>query len=182
MTQALTFIRENPGRVLPLALNRLGFFMGLEKRVLMYFYSNDLIGYLPLPLLLVVAGVLLLPFVLVAPAAVLGLGTLSTRPPHALLMLLLVAYALPHVLILAEDRFHLALVPYLAILAARIWRGGWQDLALRWRVSTSGRVVVSLVVVAACLLFLNWGLELSRDAARIAALLGSDGNQTFFPY
>jgi 4-amino-4-deoxy-L-arabinose transferase-like glycosyltransferase len=181
-TQALAFIRADPGRVLPLALDRLGFFMGLEKRVLMYFYSNGLVGYLPPAVLLTIAAVILLPFVLVAPAAVAGLGTLRGKPGELLLLLLLGAYTLPHVLILAEDRFHLALVPYLAALAARVWSGGWRTLGVRWRESRSGRGVVGLVLVAACLLFLNWGLELARDADRIAALLGPNGYQTFFPY
>jgi 4-amino-4-deoxy-L-arabinose transferase-like glycosyltransferase len=180
--QALTFIRADPGRVLPLALDRLGFFMGLEKRVLMYFYSNDLVGYLPAPVLLTVAAILLLPFVLVALAAVLGLGLLPLRPGPVLLLLLLVAYSLPHVLILAEDRFHLALVPFFAILAAQVWSGAWRELGERWHASRTGKVVVSLVVIAAGLLVLNWGLELTRDAGKIAALLGPNGNQTYFPY
>ena len=180
--RALAFIRADPGRVLPLALNRLGFFMGLEKRVLMYFYSNNLLGYLPTPALLALAAVMLLPFVLVAPAAVAGLGTLRSEPGELLLLLLLAAYTLPHVLILAEDRFHLALVPYLAVLAAYVWTGGWRDLVARWRESLSGRAVVGLALAAACLLFLNWGLELAWDADKIAALLGPNGNQTFFPY
>jgi hypothetical protein len=32
------------------------------------------------------------------------------------------------------------------------------------------------------LLFANWGLELIRDADKITALLGPNGNQTYFPY
>ncbi|HJX81639.1 MAG TPA: hypothetical protein VJ248_06380, partial [Candidatus Udaeobacter sp.] len=35
--QAIGFIRQQPERFIPLAVNRLGFFFGLEKRVLMYF-------------------------------------------------------------------------------------------------------------------------------------------------
>src|SRR5687767_15298523 len=40
--KAVAFIRERPERFIPLAANRLGFFFGLEKRVLMYFYSNNI--------------------------------------------------------------------------------------------------------------------------------------------
>ena len=50
--KAIDFIRARPERFIPLALNRLGFFFGLEKRVLMYFYSNNLIT---MPILFVVA-------------------------------------------------------------------------------------------------------------------------------
>ncbi len=180
--QALAFIRAQPGRFLPLALNRLSFFFGLEKRVLMYFYSNDLLGYLPPPLLLGLAAILLLPFVLLAPSAALGLGMTRMTPRILLLYFLLLAYLLPHVFILAEDRFHLALIPYLAILAARAWTGGIPALAERWRQSWSGKAALTLALLAVLLLFVNWGLELARDADKIAALLGPDGNHTYFPY
>ena len=61
--KALEFIRAQPERFIPLAINRLGFFFGLEKRVLMYFYSNGILGYIPKPLLLVISAILLLPFI-----------------------------------------------------------------------------------------------------------------------
>jgi len=179
---ALEFIRAEPGRFLSLALNRLGFFFGLEKRVLMYFYSNDLVGYIPKAFLLAISAVLLLPFIFVAPCAALGLALVRFRPGTILLLLFLIAYTLPHVFILAEDRFHLAILPYLAILAAQTWVGGRGAFATRWRESRAGKVAVSLGIFAALLLFLNWGFELSRDADKIAALLGPNGNKTFFPY
>src|SRR6185369_11234061 len=112
--KAIGFIQDQPGRFIPLAFNRLGFFFGLEKRVLIYFYSNNIIGYIPRPLLLSIAAVLLLPFVLIATSGALGLSFLRRRPEHILLLLLLLAYIVPHVFILSEDRFHLALVPYFA--------------------------------------------------------------------
>ncbi|MFZ5821913.1 MAG: hypothetical protein ACOYYJ_18640 [Chloroflexota bacterium] len=180
--QALAFIRARPGRFLPLARDRLGFFFGLEKRVLMYFYSNDLLGYLPPPILLTAAAVLLLPFVVVAPSAALGLGLARANPRITLLYLLLLAYLLPHVFILAEDRFHLALVPFLSVLAAQAWTGGFPALVSRWRESRRGKVALALALIAALLLFTNWGLELARDADKIAALLGPNGNHTRFSY
>lgn len=180
--QALAFIRAQPGRFLPLALNRLGFFFGLEKRVLMYFYANDLLGYLPLPLLLGVAAILLLPFVILAPSAALGLGLARANSRITLLYLLLLFYLLPHIFILAEDRFHLALVPYLAMLAAQAWAGGFPAFVARWQESRTGKVALALALITALLLFVNWGLELVRDADKIAALLGPNGNHTYFSY
>jgi hypothetical protein len=96
--------------------------------------------------------------------------------------LLFLAYILPHVFILSEDRFHLALVPYLAILAAQAWIHGFAPLRVRWTGSSGGKWVVSLAVLAAVLLVTNWGLELIRDADKIAQLLGPSGNQSHFPY
>jgi hypothetical protein len=180
--KAIEFIRAQPERFLPLAINRLGFFFGLEKRVLMYFYGNNILGYVPLPLLLVISAILLLPFVFVAVSAALGLADLRWKPEHILLMLLFMSYVLPHVFILSEDRFHLALMPYIAILAAQIWTHGFAPLRARWNESPTGKWIVALALITTILLVTNWGFELIRDADKIAQLLGPNGNQSYFPY
>ncbi|NOH03457.1 MAG: hypothetical protein HND47_16600 [Chloroflexi bacterium] len=175
--KALEFIRESPGRFIPLALNRLGFFFGLEKRVLMYFYSNNLLGYIPAPLLLSIAAVLLLPFVFLSLFAALGLSLLKRSPQTTLLWMLFFAYILPHVLILAEDRFHLALIPWFAILAA------YSIVTIREKgLAGIGRRRLAFAAVLVFLLLFNWGLELYRDADKISTLLGPDGNTSHFPY
>ncbi len=180
--KAIEFIRAEPERIIPLAVNRLGFFFGLEKRVLMYFYSNNILGFVQLPLLLTISAILLLPFVIISTSAALGLSLLRWRPEHILLGLLFISYILPHVFILAEDRFHLALVPYTAILAAQFWVSGFGVLSVRWQESTTGKVLVTIGVACVFLLLLNWGLELTRDWDKIAQLLGPNGNVSYFPY
>ena len=176
--RALGFIRARPDRFLPLAVNRLGFFFGLEKRVLMYFYSNNLVGYIPPGLLLMLSAVLLLPFAVISVLAALSLPWLGWNSRIVLLALLFVSYLVPHVLILAEDRFHLVLVPLIAILAAH----GWSYLSTKGALMTVNR---SLLIVAAAVVFLlliNWGLELHRDADKIVTLFGPNGNRSFYPY
>jgi hypothetical protein len=180
--KALEFIKAQPERFIPLAINRLGFFFGLEKRVVMYFYSNNLLGIVPLPYLLASSAVLLLPFVAVSLSAALGLVFLRKKPEHILLILLLLAYLLPHVFILSEDRFHLALVPYFAILAAQVWVNGLAPIKSRWQESQAGKAIVLIAILCAFLLVTNWGFELARDADKISQLLGPNGNQTYFPY
>ncbi len=180
--KAIGFIKAQPERFIPLAIKRLGFFFGLEKRVLIYFYGNDILGFIPLPLLLTISAILLLPFVFISVSAALGLSLLRWRPEHILLGLLLVGYILPHVFILSEDRFHLALVPYFAILAAQVWVNGFVPLSVHWNESRIGKVMVVVAFCAVFLLFINWGLELNRDADKIAQLLGPTGNQSYFPY
>jgi hypothetical protein len=180
--KAIEFIETQPERFVPLAINRLGFFFGLEKRVLMYFYSNNIIGFIPLPLLLTISAILLLPFVIISSSAAFGLAYLRWKPEHILLGLLFIGYTLPHVLILSEDRFHLALVPYIAILAAQVWVNGFAPLSVRSYESWKGKMVVSLAIFAAFLLTTNWGFELIRDADKISQLLGPNGNQSHFPY
>jgi hypothetical protein len=180
--KAIEFIRAQPERFIPLAINRLGFFFGLEKRVLMYFYGNNLLGYVPLPLLLTISAILLLPFVVISVSGAFGLAYLRWRIEHILLVLLFLGYILPHVFILSEDRFHLALVPYFAILAAQVWVHGLGLLRVRWHESQAGKWIVSFAILAAFLLVANWGFELVRDADKIAQLLGPTGNQSYFPY
>lgn len=180
--KALEFIQAQPGRFIPLAINRLGFFFGLEKRVLMYFYSNNIIGFVPLPLLLTISAILLLPFVFISTSAALGLSLLRWKPEHILLLLLFITYIAPHVFILSEDRFHLALVPYIAILAAQFWTNGFAALSARWNESRTGKILVILSILFIFLLVANWILELARDWDKISQLLGPTGNQTYFPY
>jgi len=180
--KAIEFIKAQPERFVPLAANRLGFFFGLEKRVLMYFYGNNLLGFIPLPLLLTISAILLLPFVLISTSAALGLPLLRWNPQTCLFALLLICYALPHVFILAEDRFHLALVPYLAILASWFWVNGFKALSLRWQESQAGKILLILSILFVAYLVTNWGLELVRDWDKIAQLLGPTGNQSYFPY
>jgi 4-amino-4-deoxy-L-arabinose transferase-like glycosyltransferase len=180
--KAIEFIKAQPERFVPLAVNRLGFFFGLEKRVLIYFYSNNIVGYVPRTMLLTISAILLLPFVIISISGALGLVYLRWRPQHILLCLLFVGYILPHVFILSEDRFHLALVPYIAILAAQFWAHGFSASFARWNHSLAGKIMVSFAVLAVFLLLFNWGQELSRDAAKISQLLGPTGNQSHFPY
>jgi hypothetical protein len=95
---------------------------------------------------------------------------------------LFLAYILPHVFILSEDRFHLALVPFLAILAAQFWTHGFGALSARWNESLAGKILVILSTLSILLLLINWSLELARDWDKIAQLLGPNGNRTYFPY
>lgn len=180
--KAIGFIKAQPERFIPLAINRLGFFFGLEKRVLMYFYGNDLLGFLPLPLLLTISAILLLPFVVISTSAALGLTFLRWSPQTCLLALLLLCYTIPHVFILAEDRFHLALMPYFAILAAWFWVNGFKALSARWQGSQTGKILLILSILFVALLVTNWGVELTRDWDKIAQLLSPTGNQSYFPY
>ena len=158
--KAIEFIRAEPKRFVPLVVNRLGFFFGLEKRGLMYFYSNNILGYIPTFLLLLISVVLLLPFVFVCIFAVLGFTAIKFSPQKNLLNLLFLGYILPQVLILSEDRFHLALIPFLAILAAMAFILLREHKYSQFMSPMTSAMAVMLIL----LLTLNWGLELNRDA------------------
>ncbi len=181
--RALEFIRAQPERFMPLAINRLGYFFGLEKRVLVYFYSNNLVGHLPAVFLFAVFLIFLLPFPIVGICGVLGFAVHARWQPGFILILLLFSlYLLPHVLILSEDRFHLTLVSIFSIFAARLISGGWADFKARLQELPTGRIAVWSGVSVSALLVINWTAELLRDADKLRILFGPFGNQTHFPY
>jgi MFS family permease len=179
--KAVEFIKNNPGRFIYLAARRTGYFFGLERRALTYFYSNNFFGYIPKAGLLSIAALICLPFVVVSTSGVLGLALTHRGRETILIPLFFIGYILPHIFILAEDRFHLAMLPFLAILAAYLWTSGWVKLKEGWA-TRYGRVLILLAFVGITLGFLNWGLELWRDAGKLALLLGPNGNMTSFSY
>jgi hypothetical protein len=170
--RAIEFMRADPGRLLPLALSRLGHFFRLELRVLTYFYSNNFFGSIPLPLLLMLLLFFGLPFAILSLSAAFGAAWMPRSRGVLLLALLIGAYTLPHVLILSEERFHLALVPFFALAAARWW-------SCRFRLR-AGAIWPSVIVAA--LLVVNWVYQFASEAGKYAVLLGPNGNHGAFPY
>jgi hypothetical protein len=180
--KALEFIKADPGRFLPLVAYRLGHFFGLERRALTYFYSNNFFGKISTPLLLTIATLVLTPFIVVSTSAAFGLALVRWNAFTLLLPLVIVGYLAPHLVLLSEERFHYALVPVFAILAAMCWDRGSAALRARWNESRTGKIALSLAFIATSCLFLNWIYELLRDANQLALLLGPNGNLTYFPY
>ncbi len=180
--KALGFIEADPGRVFTLFLRRAGYFFGLERRALTYFYASNYFGYIPTPALAGIFTVLCLPFVFVSTSGAVGLALVHWRKETWLLALFFAGYITPHLLIIAEDRFHLTVVPFLAILAAQFWSGGWAAIRERWSGSSAGKIALALAAAAILLLLANWGWELWRDADKLALLFGPTGNQSYFSY
>ena len=179
--KALGFIREDPAQVPYLVLRKLGYFFGLERRVLTYFYSNNFLGYIPQPWFTMVFVVFTLPFVLLTIGAALSLPLIRQwEKSHLLVGLVAFFYLAPHLLILAEPRFHLTLVPLLAGFAALTWAQR-RTLAARFA-DPAKRWLVVLAVLLAALLVFNWGFELWHDAAALQQLFGPEGNQAYFSY
>ncbi len=180
--KTIEFIKADPGRVFTLFLRRTGYFFGLERRALTFFYSNDFFGHIPAPALGGIFALFCLPFVFVSTLSAVGLALTHWRKETWLMALFFVGYITPHLLIIAEDRFHLTTVPFLAILAAQCWTGGWSSIRQRWAGSKAGKIALVLASVAILLLLANWGLELWRDADKLALLFDPTGNQSYFSY
>jgi 4-amino-4-deoxy-L-arabinose transferase-like glycosyltransferase len=174
--QAIAFIRQDPLRFPYLAARRLGYFFNLELRGFTYFYANDFLGHIPFAPLALILLVLALPFIVLSILTAFGWSLIANNPEGSLLLLLLVGYLLPHVFILSEERFHLALIPFMAIAAAAFWVRGFSAVRAR------GAWIVTLSVVIVGLLLLNWGLELGRDGSTLLKMLGPFGNVLYLPY
>lgn len=173
--RAIEFIREDPARFPYLALRRLGYFFNLDLRAFTYFYANGFLGYIPAPALILILVILGAPFALVSLSAVIGAAILPRRPQTGLLAILFCSYLLPHIFILSEERFHLAMMPFFAICAADGWLYGRKLLISR-------KWLVGAAVFVCALLLLNWSLELARDGQTLLNMLGPRGNQLNLPY
>lgn len=174
--RAIQFIEQDPERFPLLAINRLGYFFDVEWRAFTYFYVNDYLGYLPTLLLILILAILALPFMTIAISAAYGSALLSRTPQTILLALLFIGYLLPHVFILSEERFHLTLIPYFAILAAGFWMNGSSAI------KTRGKLLVVMASLVVLLLLVNWGFEVTQDGNIILQMLGPNGNQLYLPY
>lgn len=175
---ALGYIQDDPGRVPSLIVSKLGYFFGLERRAISYFYTNNFFGNIPAVPLVAVFLLFTLPFPIISTLAAAGLPFVRWDRERVLTLLLLGGYILPHILLMAEDRFHLAILPVLAVYAGHAWTQR-RELAAAARRSLPRALAAALLVG---LLWLNWGLELHRDSAKLAQLFGPDGNRAGFSY
>jgi hypothetical protein len=182
INKALGFIKDDPVRILNLFIFRAEYFFGLERRAITYFYSNNFFGYIPAPLLGCVYILFCLPFMLISSMGVLGMGLTPWTKGTLLIPFFLTGYIAPHLLIIAEDRFHLATIPLLSILASQCWTQGWNSIRKHWEGTKIGKVILILCSIAILLLSLNWGLELWRNGDKLVMLFGPNGNQTYFSY
>ncbi len=179
---ALGFIKADPGRVFYLIVRRAGYFFGLERRALTYFYSNDYFGHLSGPILWGIFVLFCFPFTVIGVSGVASLPHITWRKETWLMGLFIAGYIAPHLLIIAEDRFHLAIVPILAILSAQFWSGRGLLIRETWSKLAGAKTVLLLASIAIVLLLTNWGCELWRDAGKMSLLFGPFGNQTYFSY
>lgn len=183
MEAALGFIRADPGGALARVLRRAAFFVALEDRELSFFYASGLFGRIPQPWLGLLYMVLVLPWICTALLAPLGLLMTRNRPAAWLAVALVAGYAVPHLLVIAEPRFHLALVPVLLPFAALGWHERRQGRAFLLARRPTCRVwAVWPVRVALAALIGLWCWSLMMNLNKLVALLGPEGHHLYLPY
>jgi 4-amino-4-deoxy-L-arabinose transferase-like glycosyltransferase len=178
---AFNFIKSNPERLPYLTVRKLGYFFGLERRALTYFYSNNFFGFIPNPQLILISIIFLAPFVFICLSAAFGFAMTKWNGSNSLICLLIIGYLIPHILIMAEDRFHITMVPFLTIAAVQFWGTGWPLIKDRWN-TNNGKIALITSSLISVLLISNWAMDLIRDRQMLIMLFGLNGNMTYFPY
>lgn len=175
LEQAWAWIREHPGAWLRLVPIKVGYLWGLEGREHAWAYSASYFGARAPATVWLWGIALLIAFPSLAIAAVTGLcrpGLLSV-PAGWSIALLLVTTSLLHALSFSETRYHLPLVPVLAVLAVR-------GVAATDRPLSAIRRVAWTVLVGA--LIVEWASYAPELTGRLLRLSAPDGWQTGLPF
>lgn len=175
--QAIEFVRQNPVEFVRRIWMRFVKFIGPEDREFFYFYSNNLVGPVSQLGLMIIYSLLVIPWTITLTFAVKGLWQMKERKIMVLIILFLLGYGLPHLLIIAEPRFHLAWAPLLVPLAVY---GSEQ------RYKIEGRRILPRenVVFVACLILVISALTIGliMNLPKLIAIMGEGGNRLFFSY
>ncbi|NLW94281.1 MAG: glycosyltransferase family 39 protein [Chlamydiae bacterium] len=161
------FIAAHPGGFLRLGIRKLGYLAGPEIRELSWGYSRNLFGPVPRALLLPAALAIVAGFPVLALLALSGacFGGGGRGGGWGILSLALLYVGAAHFLFFGESRFHLPLVPVLAVFAGRLaCPGGGRN-----------RARLAVFAAAAGLLVCNWSVRLGEEWRRVESALGPGG-------
>ena len=173
----IRFIAAHPGRFLRLGIKKLGYLYGPEIRELSWGYSMEFFGGVPRALLIPAAVAIIAGFPLLALLALGGVcfgvaGPREARGGWALLGIAALYFSAAHFLTFGESRFHLPLVPVLAVFAGRLVCPGTRASAVR----------LAAFAAVAALLILDWSVRTGEDWGRIHTVLGQGGNTVHLDY
>ena len=179
--KALQFMRRDPGDAVVRVFRKGAYFFGLEDREMIYFYGNGFFGPIPQPWRWMVYLWLVLPWVITLIFSPLGFLMHRDRNAIILTLGLILTYTIPHLLIIAEPRFHLALLPFLLPYAARGWRN---RNAIRPFFSsptfTKRQRTLLILIWATLLLLVVWNLSLHWDT--LMQIMGPNGHDLHLTY
>jgi hypothetical protein len=178
---AWKYIKADPPEVAQRVFRRAILFTGVETREFTYFYSNNYLGHIPQPWLGLIYSLLVVPWIGTVIFGLLGLAMAQRR--YTLLGLaFIIGYTAPHLFVLAEPRFHLALLPVMVSFAAKGWmerREGIQRL--KRRVPRYYHKIVVFSILSGFVIIL-WISDFLGKWSTFVAFMGPNGNQLFMPY
>jgi hypothetical protein len=176
--KGLAFIYGNPLRFMTLGAKKTGYLYGLEIRELTWGYSKNYFGRIPAAALIPAMTVILLSFPTICILALSGVwrgSTYSRRPEWLLLLLVILYFTMAHFITFGESRFHLPLIPVLALFAGRITA----DRVLRWK---REKAVTTCIAIIFAIMSINWFLHLKQKAERLEKVMSPYGNRAELPY
>lgn len=174
MQHSLDWTRDNPAAWLRLAPVKVGYLWGLEGREHAWVYTSSAFGERAPQTVQAWGAALLVSFPLLALAAVIGLcrpGLLDTLTGRHLVALLIIVSGL-HVASFGESRYHLPLVPALAILAVRA-------AAHTPRFTRRSHLMAAVLVLLLCA---AWWSQAPILLEQLRVLAAPDGWRSNLPY
>jgi 4-amino-4-deoxy-L-arabinose transferase-like glycosyltransferase len=162
---ALAYMRDHPVVTIRRSLLKFADFWGLERELIAALQRR---AYTPprwLAALCIATVAVSYPLLLLLGVAGAALAPPGDRGTHALLLAVVLFVCGVHSIVFGHSRYHLPLVPIIAIYAGRACTG------VRWRMLRAGPRPAAAAVLMLVLVVI-WGREvLVRDADRIALLL-----------
>jgi hypothetical protein len=175
MRYTLQWIRANPAAWLRLVPLKVSYLWGLEGREHAWLYSVGYFGARAPATVWTWGALVIVTFPVLAVAAVLGLlkPGVTTEPAGAAIVMLLGLMTILHAISFGESRFHLPLVPFLAVLAVRGIGGNTPPLT---GIRRTAGLALALGLGAA------WVSQAPELTARLVRLAAADGWQAMLPY
>lgn len=175
--EGMRFIAAHPGRFLRLGVTKLGYLYGPEIREFSWGYSRGYFGSVPRPILVPAAAAVIVGFPALALLALGGMCFGSRESPAAragweLLSLSIHYLSAVHVFTFAESRFHLPLIPILAVYAGR----------LAFPPLRRGAFRVAVFAAVAALLVYDWSVRTAEEWGRVETVLGPGGETARLDY
>jgi 4-amino-4-deoxy-L-arabinose transferase-like glycosyltransferase len=163
--KALKYMLQHPGVTLERAVVKFADFWGLERELVAGLREG--LYHPPAWLAWLAVAALALSYPLVALGAVLGMfrAVPANRGTHALVLSIIVFMAAIHTPVFGHSRYHLPLVPFLAVYAAAGVAGRcWEGLLVTWRRAAAPIIAMAVLVGI-------WAHEiLLRDTERLRDL------------
>lgn len=178
MQQAIEFIRKDPFEAGRRVFARLIKLIGPEDREFFYFYSNDVIGAIPSPWLAVIYSLLVIPWGSTLILGVVGIWqNRNSKMIVSLVILFLICYGLPHLFIIAEPRFHLAMVPVLIPFAA-FTLGSKNRINLRHFFRRENTIITIILLLLICIFIFGF----TSDFSKLTSIMSEGGNKLYLSY